>query len=361
MISAPDRRKTVLLIDEARHAGARLEAACDVVGISSRTYQRWTGKSDIREDARPTAIRPEPANKLTKEETEKVLSICHDPEFASLPPGQIVPRLADKGTYIASESTFYRILHLAREQHHRGRSRAPRHSTPPKGFCATGPNQVWTWDVTWLPSQIRGMYFYLYMIVDVFSRKIVGWEVHSTESAELGATFIHKAILAQGCILKPPVIHADNGGAQKGYTIKAKMDALGVTKSYSRPRVSNDNPFSESLFRTCKYRPNYPGKPFESIEGSRQWVASFVRWYNYKHLHSGIRFVTPEDRHTGRDKDILENRDRIYRQAKQKCPKRWSGDTRNWDPEGPVWLNPPKTESDSKGSEHFPDGFRQTG
>lgn len=205
----------------------------------------------------------------------------------------------------------------------------------------------------WLPSLIRGMFFYLYMIIDVFSRKIVCWEIHSTENAGLGAAFLHKAILAEGCILDPPVIHADNGSAQKGYTIQAKLDALGVTKSYSRPGVSNDNPFSESLFRTCKYRPDYPGKPFHTIEASRIWVASFVRWYNHDHLHSSIRFVTPGDRHAGRDRAILENRDRVYREAKCKHPERWSGDSRNWDPAGPVWLNQPEVDADSKSTDEI--------
>nr|WP_255580739.1 DDE-type integrase/transposase/recombinase [Desulfopila sp. IMCC35006] len=124
----------------------------------------------------------------------------------------------------------------------------------PQGYCATDPNQVWSWDITWLPSPIRGLYFYLYMIVDIYSRKVVGWEVYPVENADVAAKLLHKAILAEGCLLDPPVLHVDNGGPQKGFTMKAKLEALGVTPSYSRPRVSNDNPYSESLFRTCKYR-----------------------------------------------------------------------------------------------------------
>jgi putative transposase len=188
MISTADRRRTVLLINDACRAGARLGQACQVVDISVRTYQRWTQNGEIKSDNRPITPRPEPANKLTPEERQCVLNICHQPEYASLPPGQIVPRLADQGTYIASESSFYRILHEADEQHHRGRSRQPQSFTPPQGYCATGSNQVWSWDITWLPAPIRGMFFYLYMMVDVYSRKIVGWEVHSMESAELGAS-----------------------------------------------------------------------------------------------------------------------------------------------------------------------------
>ena len=341
MISTADRRKTVSLINDACHDGARLAQACQVLGISIRTYQRWTRSGEVQPDTRSTIARPEPANKLTLKERQQVLDVCHQPEYASLAPGQIVPILADQGIYIASESSFYRILRDADEQHHRGRSAKPHHHKRPTGYCATGPNQVWSWDITWLPSPIRGMFFYLYMIVDVYSRKIVGWEVQPMESANLAASLLHKAVMAQGCLLDPPVLHADNGSAQKGFTMKAKMEALGVTPSYSRPRVSNDNPYSEALFRTFKYRPQYPVKGFESIEASRQWVGRFVKWYNEQHRHSAIRYVTPDQRHTGKDIEILASRHQIYEQAKKRRHDRWSGSTRNWEPIRQVWLNCP--------------------
>jgi transposase InsO family protein len=186
------------------------------------------------------------------------------------------------------------------------------------------------------------MFFYLYMIMDVYSRKIVGWEVHPMESADLGASLLHKAVMSEGCLLAPPVLHADNGSPQKGFTMKAKLEALGVTPSYSRPRVSNDNPYSESLFRTFKYRPEYPVKGFNSIEAARQWVNHFVGWYNGEHFHSAIRYVTPSQRHKGEDIDILANRHRVYQKAKQRRHERWSGSTRNWEPITEVWLNCPK-------------------
>jgi putative transposase len=331
-----------VLITTARQDGARLAPACQVAGISVRTYQRWTSTGNVRADRRPTAQRPEPANKLTTEERHRVLVICHQPAYASLPPGQIVPMLADQGTYIASESSFYRVLHEADEQHHRGRSRKPQSFNPPQGYCANSANQVWSWDITWLPAPIRGMFFYLYMIMDVYSRKIVGWEVHPMESAELGAALVHKAILSEGCLLDPPVLHADNGGPQKGFTMKAKLEALGVTPSYSRPRVSNDNPYSESLFRTFKYRPEYPVKGFASIDAARQWTDRFVGWYNNEHRHSAIRYVTPSQRHKGEDIRILSHRHQVYQQAKQRRQNRWSGSTRNWEPIKEVWLNCPK-------------------
>lgn len=347
MISIPDRRQTISLINEARCKGARLAESCQMAGISARTYQRWQKNGEIKSDGRPSAKRPNPMNKLTAEEVQRVLDICHQPEYASLPPGQIVPILADQGIYVASESSFYRILHEAGEQHHRGRSRKPQCSHPPQSHCATGPNQVWSWDITWLSAPIRGMFFYLYIIMDVYSRKIVGWEVNSMESAELGADLVHKAVLCEGCMLDPPVLHADNGGPQKGFTMKAKLEALGITPSYSRPRVSNDNPYSESLFRTCKYRPEYPAKGFTSINEARQWVSFFVRWYNGEHRHSAIRYVTPCQRHKGTDIEILASRHRLYQKAKELKRERWGGSTRNWDPITEVWLNCPKDAENS--------------
>ncbi len=342
MISILDRRKTVTLINKARHDGARLVPICQVLGISLRTYQRWSRSKVVKPDARPTAQRPEPANKLTTEERQRVLDLCHHREYASLPPGQIVPRLADQGQYIASESSFYRILHDANEQHHRGRSTKPRYLRPPQGYCATGANQVWSWDITWLPAPIRGMYFYLYMIMDIYSRKVVAWEVHPMESAQLASILVQKAVLSEDCLLEPPVLHADNGGPQKGFTMKAKLEALGITPSYNRPRVSNDNPYSESLFRTFKYRPEYPVKGFATVNAARKWVSDFVNWYNGEHRHSAIRYVTPDQRHNGEDLKILANRRRVYQMAKQRRQDRWSGSTRNWEPIEEVWLNCPK-------------------
>ncbi len=340
MISVPDRRKIVELINRARNAGARLVSACKTIGITARTYQRWIQCGDVKEDGRPLAHHPEPANKLSQQEKDRILEICHKSENASLPPSQIVPRLADQEQYIASESTFYRVLHEAKEQNHRGYSQKPGKPEPPKGYRADGPNQVWTWDVTYLHTHIRGMFFYLYMIVDVFSRKIVGWEVYARENSENAAIFIQKAVWSEGCLINPPVLHADNGSAQKGFTLVAKMQDLGIIASYSRPSVSNDNPYSEALFRTCKYRPDYPRNGFATIEDARKWVLSFVRWYNHDHRHSAIHFVSPSQRHSGQDREILKKRCELYEMAKNLHPERWSGKTRNWNYIEEVWLNP---------------------
>uniref|UniRef100_UPI001CBAD32B DDE-type integrase/transposase/recombinase n=1 Tax=Tateyamaria pelophila TaxID=328415 RepID=UPI001CBAD32B len=255
-------------------------------------------------------------------------------------PSQIVPRLADQGQYLASESSFYRILRSNGQQHHRGRARRGVRRKPPTSYKACGPCEVWTWDITWMPGPVAGMFFYLYLIVDIFSRKIVGWEVHEREAAELAATLIQKAVWAEACVSRPSVLHADNGSPMKGATMKTTLEKLGIMASYSRPRVSNDNPFSEALFRTCKYRPDWPSKGFATKADAQAWVKSFATWYNTEHLHSAIRFVTPNTRHGGQERDALANRTILYANARAQKPERWSGKTRNWQPAGPVWLNP---------------------
>ena len=296
MISTPDRQTAIALINEAITAGARRAKACAALEISDRTLRRWTKGGQVRPDQRPLVPRPEPANKLSEAERAAVLEACNSKEFSSLPPSQIVPNLADQGLYLASESSFYRILRADGQQHHRGRAKPAVRRKPPTSYQACAPCQVWTWDITWMPGPVSGMFFYLYLIVDIFSRKIVGWEVHERESADLAAALIRQAVLAEGCIARPLVLHADNGSPMKGATMKVTMEKLGITASYSRPRVSNDNPFSEALFRTCKYRPDWPTKGFATKADAQAWVKSFASWYNGTHLHSAIRFVTQPTR-----------------------------------------------------------------
>lgn len=340
MISTPHRQTATLLIEEAVTAGARRAKACAELDISDRTLRRWTKGGEVRPDQRPLVPRPEPRNKLSPAERAAVLEACNSTEFASLPPSQIVPKLADQGRYLASESSFYRILRAEGQQHHRGRARPSVRRNPPASHKASAPCDVWTWDITWMPGPVAGMFFYLYLIVDIFSRKIVGWEVHERESAELAAALIRQAVQAEGCITRPLVLHADNGSPMKGATMKVTLEKLGIQASYSRPRVSNDNPFSEALFRTCKYRPDWPTKGFATKDDAQAWVKSFTSWYNGEHLHSAIRFVTPNARHAGHDFATLASRASLYAKARTQNPERWSGKTRNWQPAGPVWLNP---------------------
>ena len=341
MISATDRRNAVELINEACANGARLEPACALLGLSARSVQRWTREGEVGEDRRPLAERPTPANALTPEEEQAILAACHRPAFASLPPEQIVARLLDEEQrYIASVSSFYRVLRRHGEVAHRGRAKSAVSHPRPTTFHACAPHQVWSWDCTWLPGPVKGLFFYLVMILDVYSRKIVGWEVFHAESAHHASLVIRRAVLAEGLIDQPLVLHADNGSPFKGATLLETLHALNITPSYSRPRVSNDNAYSEALFRTCKYVPGYPVNGFDSLEASQQWVQDFVVWYNTEHRHSAIRFVTPEERHRGEDRAILAQRHALNQAARQAHPERWSGKTRNWEPIEVVSLNP---------------------
>lgn len=325
------------LIDEAVASGARLARACNLLGLCARTIQRWR-QQGIGEDRRQ-GPKSEPANKLSAEERHEVLARVNSASFRDLSPQQIVPRWADLGEYLASESTIYRLLRTEGQLAHRAASRPPTQRRP-REHVATGPCQVWSWDITYLRGPVRGSFYYLYMIVDVWSRKIVGWEVHCEESSQLAADLFHRTYADLDLDSTGIVLHSDNGGPMKGSTMLATLHRLGVVASFSRPRVSDDNPFSEALFRTMKYRPNYPSRPFESLEEAVGWVAGFVAYYNTEHRHSAIRFVTPDERHFGREKAILSHRQRVYACARRRHPQRWTRTTRNWTPVDAVRLNP---------------------
>ena len=337
------RQQFFALIDEAISQGASAKAACACLGISTRTLARWRQK---KEDGRKTR-RHIPRNKLSEAERQRVLQLVNSQEFKDLPPSQIVPILAEQGHYAASESTMYRILRAEKMAAHRQPSR-PARRIAPDPYTATGPNQVWSWDITYLPTRIRGRFLYLYLICDIYSRKIVGWEVHDEERAEHAAKLVHRAYLNEKIQEKPLVLHADNGSPMKGATMLATLQRLGVIPSFSRPSVSNDNPFSESLFRTLKYRPNYPQTPFEGLEAARNWVVGFVGWYNHEHRHSSLNFVTPDQRHRCLDPQILAKRDQTYKAARQRNPERWSGKTRDWAPKPATSLNPSSTANTCK-------------
>ncbi|QOY35336.2 IS3 family transposase [Anaerobacillus isosaccharinicus] len=343
MIRPSDRALAVELIQEANNNGARLALACKELNISVRTYERWVSDGGVKEDQRPIVSRPEPKNKLTTEEKQKMLEIVKQKEFVDLPPSQIVPKLADQSIYIASESSFYRVLREENMQHHRGRSKKPERKLP-ESYMALAPNQVWTWDITWLKGPIKGLYFRLYLIIDIFSRKIVAWEIWESEEAIYAEELLKKAVVSEKIKGKPLVLHSDNGSPMKAATFQGLLEKLGIQSSYSRPRVSNDNPYSEAMFRTLKYRPEFPYKGFKTLEEARTWSNNFVHWYNCEHQHSGIKFVTPDQCHTGAYHEVLKNRKEVYEQAKQRNPERWTRSTRDWDPHRFVTLNPMKAE-----------------
>jgi len=341
-----ERSNLKSLIDEATQNGARQSKACEIVGISARALQRWT-KAGNRQDGRLTPSHT-PLNKLTDLERQRILNVCNEPKYAHLPPSKIVPLLADNGVYIASEATFYRALKQAKQLAHRLRSKPCKSVNTPKALVATGPNQVYCWDITYLPTTVKGLFYYLYLVMDVYSRKVVGWQVHDQESSTLAADLMTDICVREKVSRDQVVLHSDNGSPMKGATMLATLQQLGVVPSFSRPSVSNDNPYSESLFRTLKYRPEYPENQFENLAAARDWVAGFVGWYNDEHLHSGIKFVTPSQRHAGKDVEILAQRKRVYQVAKNKHPERWSRDIRNWDQVTEVHLNPEKQKTDNK-------------
>ena len=329
-----ERQRILELFDEAIQSGARKNAACGILDLSTRTIKRW---SDNPDGDNRSSVKREPANKMSEKEEEQIVSICCSERFRNLSPNGIVPILAEEGVFVASESTMYRVLRRLGLLKHRAESKPGTKSKKPGELKATGPNQVLSWDITYLKTIIKGQFYYLYLFEDVWSRLIAAWEVHSYESGDV-ASEIMKKLEKERC-LEGVHLHSDNGSPMKSATMLATLQKLGVAPSFSRPQVSNDNPYSESLFRTLKYNVGYP-KSFETIEEAREWLAKFVHWYNNEHRHSKIKYVTPMQRHTGEDKDILEKRKRTYEEAQRRNPNRWSKNIRNWDHIDMVYLNP---------------------
>ena len=260
---------------------------------------------------------------------------AHQPEqgFIML---EVIAAQADDGLEQQAEAVVFQGL-----LNHRGRSRSPREPREPPVLEATGIHQVLAWDITLLPGPVKGQFFYLYMVMDVWSRRILGVEVHDRECGELARDFFDRVCRDEGISSgSATILHADNGAPMRSYTLVAKLAELGISLSFSRPRVSNDNAYAESLFRTAKYRPEFPAKGFADLDDARVWAAHFVQWYNVEHRHSGIRYVSPAQRHAGDDHAILAARHDLYLKARERNPARWSGDTRNWTPIGAVTLNP---------------------
>lgn len=329
------REEVFSIVNEAVNNGASENRACQYLGISKRTYLRWKQNPETGDKRNgPNMVK----NKLTDQEREQVLKTCQSSEYCDLSPVQIVPALADKGKYIASESTFYRILRKNKLLTHRRRSKAPIKRKKPEAI-AYAPNEVWSWDITYLPGPIKGSFYYLYMIMDIFSRKIVGWAVYDRESSDLASVLFKNTIQLEGIDPTGLIFHSDNGSPMKGSTMLSTLQRLGVIPSFSRPSVSDDNPYSESLFKTLKYSPYYPSDRFKDITQCSKWVETFTFWYNHTHLHSGVKYVTPLSRHTGKDKIILLKRKEVYLIAKKKNPERWSQSIKDWSYISEVRLN----------------------
>lgn len=329
----------LLALDEACAAGARLSRCTREIGIDARTVQRWRARN-VGDDMRH-GPKTEPHNKLSEAERRKIVEVATSAEFRDLSPKQMVPKLADSGAYLASESTIYRVLSATDLLQHRGRGK-PRETREVNEFQITRSNQVWSWDITYLRTSDRGRFYYLYLFLDVWSRKAVAAEVYEVECGELAKELWTRGITSERADPRSLALHQDNGAPMKNANFKAKLEHMGVKLSYSRPSVSDDNPFSEAAFRTAKYCPMYPKKPFESLEQARAWARKFVDWYNREHLHSGIGFVSPQSRHEGSATKQLEQRRKVYAAAQQRRPERFANGTRAWGEPDIVWLNPTK-------------------
>lgn len=307
---------------------------CEVLNISTRTYQRW--KSGRVTDKRKGAFKVIP-KKLSSIEKQEIIDICCSDEFKDSNPYEIFITLLERSRYVASISSFYRVLRAANLLHHRSNKRPGVKQSSPPEKVAKASNQVWTWDITWLPSQIKGHFYYSYKIIDIWDKNIVGWEIHETESEEHSRNLFQRTLVEQG---NPNVhIHSDNGNPMKGTSLLALLYDLGCKNSFSRPRVSNDNPFIESFFGTLKTSFKYPGR-FKSIEHAREWMASFIDWYHTKHRHSGIQYFTPNQIRTGAYKKMVSIRNTTITEASKKNPCRWSKTVKQWKTEHIVYLNP---------------------
>ena len=276
--------------------------------------------------------------KITSEKKIELLEIANSAKYCDMSPYEVVPMLLDQGRYICSVRTIYRLLGKEDLIHQRDGSKNRQKRARPPQRIASGPNMVWCWDITWLPAVIRGLFFYAYVIIDIFDRTIVGWSVHYRES-DVYSRDLFKS-LSRGEDIVFEYLHSDNGSPMKGSTLMAFLDSLNVKVSFSRPRTSNDNPYIESLFKTLKYSSGYPIR-FKDIEQAREWMADFVNWYNTEHLHSSIGYVTPKQMRDGSAVDIFKKRNEVMQMAKLKNPEYWgSRDTICWGAPEKVVLNP---------------------
>jgi transposase InsO family protein len=340
MIPMAVRTKILEVLQEALAAGARYFKACAVIGLSPRCIQRWRDDGVDRRSTREQR----PTNKLSDAERQAVLDTVNAPRFAHLPPTQIVPKLADQGSYVASESTIYRILREEQQLAHRRAEKPGVVRSKPRELCAAMPNQVASWDITYLPSTVRGQYWYLYVVLDLFSRKAVAWQVYECEDQRYASALIEDYVRRERIPAGQLSLHADNGPAMKSSTLYATLQALGVAHSHSRPSVSDDNPFIESLFRTIKYRPSDRVRAFASLEEAREFADRLFAWYNDEHCHSQISMVTPAQRHAGEDIAILAQRRAVYAKARAANPGRWTRHARSWTRVEEVKLNPVRAE-----------------
>jgi len=317
---------------------------CRALGVPRSSVHRTWRRERTPISRQP---RPSPARALDAAERLAVLDILHESRFVDQPPAQVYATLLDEGVYKCSERTMYRILHHAGEaRERRNQLEHPVYTRPE--LLAVGPNEVWSWDITKLKGPAKWTHYHLYVILDIFSRYVVGWMVASCESASLAHRLIGETCLKQKIAEKQLTIHADRGSSMRSRCVAMLLSDLGITKTHSRPHVSNDNPFSESHFKTLKYRPAFPER-FGSIEDARAFCMTFFNWYNTEHHHSALAWLSPEDVHYGRGLKILADRQAVLDASYQQHPERFvRGCPRVPELPSAVWINPPQETGKNK-------------
>jgi len=319
-----------------------IKSACDALAVPRASFYRWRDR-----DSQKNNYRPAPPLALADEERKGILDTLHEERFVDQAPREVYSALLDEGIYLCSVRTMYRILEENQEvRERRNQLRHPNYKKPE--ILATAPNQVWSWDITKLKGPVKWTYYYLYVILDIFSRYVVGWMVAHREKSALARKLIEQSCEKQGIQPDQLIVHADRGPSMTSKPVALLLADLGITKSHSRPYVSNDNPYSEAQFKTMKYRPDFPER-FGSIEDSRSFCHGFFRWYNMEHYHSGIAFLIPEDVHYGRAEQIIKEREKILKMAFEKHPNRFKGKVpKPMALPKAVWINKPlPNESDS--------------
>ncbi len=314
------------------------KSACDALQVPRATFYRH-----LNPDTRSKKQRPVPPLALTQPERQMVLNTLHSNRFCDLSPYQVYAQLLDEGRYMCGIRTMYRILHSVHGDVKERRNHVDRRHYPKPELLATEPNQVWSWDITKLKGPVKWTYYYLYVIMDIFSRYVVGWMIAQRELGALAKRLIEDTCEKQQIETDQLTLHSDRGPSMKSKPVALLLSDLGVTKSLNRPYVSNDNPYSEAQFKTLKYCPQFPGR-FGSIQDARSFCQQFFSWYNKEHRHSGIGLMTPEQVHYGMAQKIYDDRCRVLLEAFDKNPHRFKGRVPKPHAVKAAWINKPKTE-----------------
>jgi putative transposase len=319
-----------------------VQKACLALGVARASFYRWS--EPPLEDA-PKTEPVIPSWSLSSEERQRVLDLLHTDRFVDQSPREVYAAMLDEGTYLCSVRSMYRILEKQGEVRER-RNQLCRPTYQKPELLAKGPNQVWSWDITKLKGPVKWTYYYLYVLLDIFSRYATGWMVAHREQASLAQKLIEESCEKQSIKPGQLMVHSDRGPSMSSKPVALLLADLGVTKSHSRPHVSNDNPYSESQFKTLKYRPEFPER-FGSMEDARGFCQTFFPWYNTEHHHSGIGFLTPRQVHDGLSKQIVKERQKVLKRAYETYPDRFKrGMPKPMDPPDAVWINRPSQKSD---------------